>query len=71
MALIIDGGEMNIEYPVTRRHLGSGIVVLFWGEKAGVVIKGNSGTPFGWHSDEWRSCNDTTEWESINIKIKG
>lgn len=68
------GGVEEIQYPVARRSLTDGNIVLFLSKAKGVVIKispDSSRYDFGYFSDDWISCSEETVWAPVNITITG
>ena len=63
----------DIQYPVARRSLIDGIVVLFFSKNTGVVIKTSPDSEmiFGDISTDWISCSEETIWEPVDITITG
>ena len=72
MLEVISGNEI-IQYPVARRSLEDGIVVLFLSECNGVVIRSSpdSESKFGDVGNNWTSCRDKAVWEDVDITITG
>ena len=65
--------EKEYEYPIARRNLESGIVVLFLSEGRGVVIRTSpdSESKFGDVYNGWTPCSDNKIWEPVDITITG
>ena len=63
----------EIRYPIARRSLEDGIVVLFLSECNGVVIRSSpdSESKFGDVGNNWTSCRDKAVWEDVDITITG
>ena len=63
----------TVEYPVVRRSLWDGIIVLFLSEHRGVVIDTalDSERIYGFILNDLVSCFDETFWEPVNILIVG
>ena len=72
MLEVISGNEI-IQYPVARRSLHTGTIVLFLSENGGVVIgtTSDSKSDVGYLNDDWTSCSDESIWEPVNITITG
>ena len=72
MLEVISGKEI-IQYPVARRSLHSGTIVLFLSEKRGVVIGTSSDykRDVGYLNDDWTSYSDESIWEPVDITITG
>ena len=64
----------EIKYPVARRSLANGAIVLFFSNEEGVVIKpatNNQKYDIGYNSCEWWYCHDYDTWEPVDITITG
>ena len=61
----------DITYPVARKSLHSGLVVLFASEKRGLVIVGNSGYEVGNWATDWAYAYDTEAWTAVEVTISG
>lgn len=72
MMEVTDGSEI-IQYPVARRSLTDGAIVLFLSKDRGVVIRTSpdSKYDFGYFSDDWISCRNETIWEPVDTTITG
>lgn len=73
MLEVIISCKEEIQYPIAFRNLESGIIVLFFSECKGVVIKSFpiSEKKFGDMSSTWTSCRNGEVWEPVNIIITG
>ena len=63
--------SVDITYPVARKSLHSGLVVLFASEQRGVVIVGNSKYDVGEFDTAWAHAYDTGAWEAVEVTING
>ena len=63
--------SVDITYPVARKSLRSGLVVLFASERRGVVIVGNSEYDVGEIDTVWVHAYDTEAWEAVEVTING
>ena len=72
MLEVISGKEI-IQYPVARRSLHSGTIVLFLSENRGVVIgtSSDSESKLGDVGNDWTPYSDNTIWEPVDITITG
>ena len=63
----------EIKYPVARREPDYGFIVLFFSESHGVVISAKDDDVYniGDTSLNWSSCNNSEDWESVDITITG
>ena len=63
----------EIKYPVARREPDYGFIVLFFSESHGVVISANDNDVYniGDMSLNWSSCNNSEDWEPVDITITG
>lgn len=63
----------EIKYPVARREPDYGFIVLFFSESHGVVISANDNDVYniGDMSLNWPSCNNSEDWEPVDITITG
>ncbi|WP_367454846.1 hypothetical protein ABX042_13195 [Snodgrassella alvi] len=73
MMEVTEHSKDDIQYPVARRSLTDGAIVLFLSKDKGVVIRisPDSGYDFGYFSDDWISCSEKTIWEPVDITITG
>ena len=73
MLEVTEHPEEQIKYPIARRSLTDGAIVLFFSKARGVVIRTSpeSVYDFGYFSDDWISCSEETIWEPVNITITG
>ena len=62
---------VDITYPVARKSLHSGLVVLFASEQRGLVIVGNIGYEVGIWGTDWAYAYDTEAWEAVEVTING
>ena len=63
--------SVDITYPVARKSLHSGLVVLFASEQCGLVIVGDSGYKVGIWATDWAYAYDTEAWEAVEVTIDG
>ena len=72
MLEVISGNEI-IQYPVARRDSYYGFIVLFFSETNGVVISTTEKSVYnvGEISLNWSSCNNSEDWEPVDITITG
>ena len=62
----------EIKYPVARRDPNYGFIVLFFSETNGVVISTKDDVyKIGDTSLNWSSCNNSEDWEPVDITITG
>ncbi|MGE9659254.1 hypothetical protein ACQP6C_12275 [Snodgrassella alvi] len=62
----------EIKYPVARRDPDYGFIVLFLSETNGVIISTKDDVyKIGDTSLNWLSCNNSEDWEPVNITITG
>jgi len=61
----------TIKFPVARRSVASGMVVLFTGNTRGMVLVKGTTWDVGGRRDDWHHCNDTEHWESVDVVIEG
>ena len=63
--------EEQIKYPVGRKGRLTGVIVIFLSEHHGVVIDCGSDDAIeqGKVSSTWSSCNNSEDWEPVNITI--
>lgn len=73
MLEVTEHSKDDIQYPVARRSLTDGAIVLFFSKARGVVIRTSpeSVYDFGDISTDWTSCSDNTIWEPVDITITG
>ena len=73
MLKVTEWSKEQIIYPVGRKGRLTGVVVLFLSEYCGVVIIPDSTDEFryGEKSSNWSSCNNSEDWEPVNITITG
>lgn len=71
--LEIIGDKEGIRYPVARRDPESGLIVLFFSEKHGVVISTTERAEVnvGEITRDWVSCTNSKDWEPVDITITG
>ena len=63
--------SVDITYPVARKSLHSGLVVLFTSEQRGLVLVGNSSYEVGNWVINWAHAYDTEAWEAVEVTIDG
>ena len=63
--------SVDITYPVARKSLHSGLVVLFTSEQRGLVLVGNSDYDVGNWATGWAYAYDTEAWEAVEVTIDG
>lgn len=69
MIEVTEKAESEIKYPVGRKNVFSGMVVIFWNEYKGTVVcKGTSDKDLGYTTGDWDSCW-TGAWKSVDIEI--
>lgn len=57
----------DIKFPVLMEGINSKRVVLFNGEREGVVLlKGTDSKYIGYYSDNWLECTNTDYWKPFN-----
>ena len=73
MLEVTEQPEEQIKYPVARKGLLTGVVVIFFSEHYGVVIDcgSNNAVEQGEACSTWSSCNNSKDWEPVNITITG
>ncbi|SCC08626.1 MULTISPECIES: hypothetical protein [Snodgrassella] len=71
----IETKASEIKYPVARKSKHNGEVVLFYGEKSGVVVEAGdprkSRNSVGTISENWTSYTDENTWEPVDAHIYG
>ena len=63
--------SVGVTYPVARKSLHSGLVVLFTSEQRGVVIVGDCIYDVGELGTAWVYAYDTEAWEVVEVTIDG
>lgn len=73
MLEVTECAKEEIRYPVTRRNLKYGYIILFFSEKQGVVIDPGDKSEYnlGATCVHLPSCSDIETWERVNITITG
>lgn len=73
MLEVTEYAKEEIRYPVTRRNLKYGYIILFFSEKQGVVIDPGDKSEYnlGATCVHLPSCSDIETWERVNITITG
>lgn len=73
MSLQIKDLESKIQFPVARKHIREGYIVIFISERRGHVVFADEDSThnIAYHRDDWPDSEDCEVWTPVELIITG